>query len=296
MKPFLCLLLFVTVTHGQDIRLALPRGRDANQQNRSEEERNLIANAATEEYKHVFARWFRLEVDRMQRHLKLSAVDARKLHVAAKGAVTAMVKKNSDRLVQSILRQVENGTAKEISINGVPIVKQEGDEEKFDDEAAPISPNRAGYRVTILVNHVQTWISVRQPNGGGGTSGGGGTGALLAQEIWTKSRDKVLSKEQQKSYEDYRDKLVRSHLTEILAGQLALKILLPIEERKKLHDWVEQQIAGEKIDKRHDPAQLAPQLLSRFKYTKLKGILSDDQIEVLKQGSTDRNFGLPFGW
>lgn len=294
MKPFLCLLFFVTVAHGQ----VAPFGQGAGeQQDRSEDDRDLIADAARQEYKNVLARRFRLEVESMQRHLKLSAVDAKKLHLAAKGAVAAMVKQNSDRLVKGLLRKVENGTAKEISINGVPIIKDEGeDEEEEDDDAEPIGPNRAGYKVTISLNYAQTWVAVQRPNGGGGTHGGGGFGALLTQELWTKNRNKVLSKEQQESFEGYRDKLVRSHLTEMLTGQLALRILLTIEERKKVHDWIEQQIAGQKIDKRHDPAQLAPQLLSSFKYKKLKGILSDDQIAVLNQSSSSTRSRFPFGF
>lgn len=72
--------------------------------------------------------------------------------------------------------------------------------------------------------------------------------------------------------------------------------MLTIEERKKVHDWIEQQIAGEKIDKRFAPTQLAPRLLASFKYKKLQGILSDDQIAVLNQNSSSTRSRFPFGF
>ena len=291
MKPFIFLLLCAVPAQCQD-RL-LDRDNVEQAAGKEEEDRDLVADATRQGYKDVLARRLRLEIESMRQHLKLSDNDAKKLHLAGKGAVAAMVKQNSSNVVQGVLRKIKNGTAKETSINGVPIIKENEEEEPL------AGVTTSGYRVVILINHSQTLINVARPNGGwGGTDGGGGFRDLLTQEIWTKNRDKVLSKEQLGSFEDYREKVTRSHLTEMLTGQLSLKLRLSIEERTRLRGWIEKQIAAQKIDPRYDPSRFAPQLLSKFKYKTLKGILSDDLIDSLQHSSSVNHsrFGLGFGF
>jgi hypothetical protein len=215
----------------------------------------------------------------MRGHLELSEADAKRLHVAAKGAVAQMVKENSDDVVQAIVRQIDD---KDVSINGVPLRWKQGEAKEQDQEACA---------VLIEISRVQTFVSVTKKNGGGvGSNGGHGFDHLLSQSVWVRTRDSVLSGDQQKSFAEYSDRLIRSHVAEVITGTLAWQLRLTKNERDKLSLWVKtEMMAAKKFDSRFEPISVTRMMLTQFDFAKLKGVLSVDQITSIREISTRRS-------
>lgn len=245
----------------------------------SDDDKARISAAASDAYQTILARWFRQEVEAMRLHLKLSDADAKRLQLAGKGAVSAMVKQSGDRFVNIIERKIRGAGIEKIAITGVPIVSTEEREEK----APPDCP----CDVTILVNYRQTWVRVTRTNGvGGGSDGGRGFGWLLQQDIWVRTRDKILSKKQQASYAGYKDTLAREHLAVMLTGKLALQLRLGLDDRDKLQNWISKQVMSmEKLPLEYDPGQLIGAAQKKLDFDTLKGTLSEDCIASLRSRS-----------
>ncbi len=273
---FCCILLAITAT------ACAQEGFGDNQPGKlTDDDRAAIGTAAQQAYQAVLARAARQEVESMRDHLKLSDAATKRLHLAAKGAVSAMAKGTGNFLAGIIERKLRGAAIQDVAIEGVPVVNPN----KQRDNGEP--PRECTCKVAIMVNRRQTWVNVTRANGGsGGSHGGRGFDAIWEQDVWTRTYEKSLSQKQRESYSAYREKLMRTHLAYMLTGTLALQLRLDIADREQLGDWVSKQVMSmDKLPLQYDPGQLMQAALPKLDFEKLRGTLSDDQIASLKSKS-----------
>ncbi|MHC4876938.1 MAG: hypothetical protein ACYTGL_10595 [Planctomycetota bacterium] len=315
MKPLLTaalstLLILFLVSHPQITRAQEQNTAKENEDafDKAERERDefkeRVENRVLEEFRLAALNKMLLEIEELRNVCGLDAKAVKKLEIAAKGATERWIR-NEEQQLRGHVRLDRYGPDVEIRVVGkkVPRPDEPEDEpdqpEKKPGEKPPVlqainrvfgaGPQKREEKefanITVAVQRYGLQFRVKRRNGSSSSGFGGGLEELKREAVWTKTRQAVITPEQQKQYEaaveERRQRLREASIVSTIA-QLDLQLRLDQKQRQQLRELFTSAVKPEKSD----PNSVKYYVERQIKATnveQLKPILSDAQLHAWKE-------------